>query len=219
VRGEAMPEWITPAEAFRMILRGKHPENPGLAEQITSELWFAYPEMQKKKLQQKGHSPAGFEAAKNARDLLVKTFRDGDIAGRGILQRRAPVIDIDLADARTGSLFIWNQALDCSLTVPGRKYVNVVLKEADIRPLCGARRRGRPQEYDWEAIKAKAFALMNYHGDFRTDDPEWNVQERLVEQLADFCGAPDSLIREKLPAWLEEWRKEKTKVSTVSENQ
>jgi hypothetical protein len=214
---------VTPVEAFRMILRAKHPENPGLAEQITSELWFAFPEMQKKRLQEKGHSLAGFEAAKNARDLLVKTFRDGDIAGRGILQRRAPVIDIDLTDARTGALLIWDQALDCSLTVPGRKYVNVVLKETDIRPLCGAR-RGRPQEYDWEAIKAKAFALMDYHGDFSPDDPEWNVQARLEERLADFCQeqygrVPDSSLREKSPSWLDEWRKQKSQgISELSEN-
>jgi hypothetical protein len=214
-----MPEWIMPAEAFYMILRAKHPANPGLADQITSAVWFYYPKMQTEK-----HSAADVEAAKNALDLLVKSFRDGRIAGRGILQAGHAAIDIDPTDKRIGILSVWQRELDCSLVVPGRKFVNVFLKETDIRPLCV--KRGRPQEYDWQAIKAKAFALMDHHGNFRPDDPEWNAQARLEEQLADFCQAeyghaPEaSSLREKLPAWLKEWREQKSQgISALSENQ
>jgi hypothetical protein len=77
-------------------------------------------------------------------------------------------------------------------------------------------RRGPPPKYDWAAIRDETFLLMNLNGDFSDDKPEWDRQARLEKKLQDFCSgkkrddepAP-STLREKLPGWLAEWRKQK----------
>ena len=47
------------------------------------------------------------------------------------------------------------------------------------------RRIGRPP-HDWDGtIKRRVFELMDYHGPFSADDPDWNVQARLVEKIED----------------------------------
>ena len=81
-----------------------------------------------------------------------------------------------------------------------------------------ASKGGRRQEYSWDEIKSEAMRLMDYHGDFSADDKEWNKQARLEEALMNFCSKKYgqtpaiSTLREKIPAWLEEWRSRKRMV-------
>ena len=49
-------------------------------------------------------------------------------------------------------------------------------------------RRGPPPKYAWGAIRDEAFRLMNHHGDFSDDDPEWDAQARLEKKLQEFCS-------------------------------
>jgi hypothetical protein len=80
-------------------------------------------------------------------------------------------------------------------------------------------RRGPPPKYDWSAIREEAFHLMDLHGDFSDDNPEWDRQARLEEELLLFCAnkfgkdkepSPSRLRdRDRIPCWLAEWRKPK----------
>lgn len=89
---------------------------------------------------------------------------------------------------------------------------------ADLSGEASERKGGRPPEFPWGEIKAEAIGLMDYHGDFSTDDEEWNAQARLEEALTEFCSKKydrvpsPSTLREKLPAWLAEWRNRKLTV-------
>ena len=71
---------------------------------------------------------------------------------------------------------------------------------------------GPKPEFEWGRIETKCYALMDHHGDFTPDDPDWDCQARLEEALMKLCqetwahepGA--STLREKLPGWLWTWR-------------
>jgi hypothetical protein len=83
-------------------------------------------------------------------------------------------------------------------------------------------RRGPPPKYAWDAIREEAFRLMNHHGDFSDDNPEWDRQARLEEELQLFYAnkfgkdkepSPSRLRdRDRIPCWLAEWRKPKEAV-------
>lgn len=71
------------------------------------------------------------------------------------------------------------------------------------------RRIGRPP-HDWDGtIKRRVFELMDYHGPFSADDPDWNVQARLVEKIEDEFRVSATQIRKYLPAMIEEWTSRK----------
>jgi hypothetical protein len=130
-----MPEWITTAEGFRMILRATKPDSPGLADQITSAVWFFHPKMHMENQKRgRGHSPADIAAARTAFDLFVSEYQVGRIPSRGILNGTGP-IDIDPLDAMTGSLSVFEWKLDCAF---GRMFRNVVVDKASVRRVIAA---------------------------------------------------------------------------------
>jgi hypothetical protein len=74
-----------------------------------------------------------------------------------------------------------------------------------------ARPGGRPPAYDWDAIRQLAVELMEHNGEFSGDDPDWNVQARLEDALAERFGVSTSALRLKLPKILSDWRKTKVR--------
>ena len=76
-------------------------------------------------------------------------------------------------------------------------------------------KRGRKPKFDWSAIQAEAVRLMDHHGEFSPDDPEWNAQARIEAALFSFCSrlgdAEPSVtqLREYVRAWLSDWRESK----------
>jgi hypothetical protein len=74
-----------------------------------------------------------------------------------------------------------------------------------------SKKRGPRPAYPWQKIEARLVQLMDYHGDFSADDPEWNAQARLEDKLMEFCEAecqrspsPSQLraqIKPRLAAW------------------
>jgi hypothetical protein len=70
-------------------------------------------------------------------------------------------------------------------------------------------RRGRKPAYDWAAIQKATFKLMDHHGPFSVDDPDWNAQARLEDALTEKFGVGISTLREQLPKFLADWRKTK----------
>jgi hypothetical protein len=213
-----MPEWIALTEAFRMILRSKHPVRPALADEIQSYAWDHF--QGTRFWFETNLTSDEIIAVNKTLELLNESVADKKIRLRGAPGPSKPLEDIDSAD---GKLHVFDEKFEVVRNNKIiRTYYRVHCNGTDIRSLCV--KRGRPRKYNWEVIKAETFVLMDHHGDFSPDDPEWNAQARLEEKLANFCQVqygcePDSLLREKLPAWLDEWRKGKTQVSTVSENQ
>jgi hypothetical protein len=75
-----------------------------------------------------------------------------------------------------------------------------------------AGRGGRPPLVDWTVAKAEIFRLMDHHGEFSADDPEWNAQVRLEEAIQKFCVSKfgvepaTSTSRGHLGEALRDWR-------------
>jgi hypothetical protein len=71
---------------------------------------------------------------------------------------------------------------------------------------------GRPAAVDWDVVKEEVIRLMDYHGEFGSDLPEWNAQARLVERIEGFCETKfkvrpaASTIHTHLTPWLVEWK-------------
>jgi hypothetical protein len=91
----------------------------------------------------------------------------------------------------------------------------IVSEEARTQSSPTASRRGRPPKYHWDLIETKGRQLMDHHGDFDPNDPEWDAQARLEEALIKFCedtwnDAPAlSSLRSKIAEWLPDWRRDK----------
>ena len=64
--------------------------------------------------------------------------------------------------------------------------------------------------------KDEVIQLMDYHGDFGADSPEWKVQARLEDEIEAFCDSKfkkrpaKSTIQRHIKPWLADWRKAKT---------
>jgi hypothetical protein len=75
---------------------------------------------------------------------------------------------------------------------------------------------GRPKAVDWDIVKTEALRLMDHHGEFISGGAQWNAQARLEVALKIFCEnrfghePADSTFRGYIPAWLIEWRANKT---------
>jgi hypothetical protein len=87
-------------------------------------------------------------------------------------------------------------------------------KRARERPAGETTKRtsGRPPVVDWPLVQQEAHRLMEYHGDFKPCDPDWNVQAKLEELLLRYCSSTfgkepsTSALRTRIPSWLDEWR-------------
>lgn len=84
------------------------------------------------------------------------------------------------------------------------------------------RKRGAKERIQWGAIKIEMMRLMDHHGDFSSDDPEWDAQARLEEALKQYCQRQfgdepsDGALRQKLPEWLDEWHSGKSQGISTS---
>ena len=83
---------------------------------------------------------------------------------------------------------------------------------ADLSGKASDKRRGPRDAYPWKKIEAKLIRLMDHHGDFSADDPEWNAQARLEQKLMVFCeeecrrSPSPSQLRTRVRPWLAAWR-------------
>jgi hypothetical protein len=76
-------------------------------------------------------------------------------------------------------------------------------------------RRGRTPSINWEVVDVEVFRLMDYHGEFMTGDPNWNVKARLEEEIRNFIETKfdtkptTSTIRAHVSSALINWRSRK----------
>lgn len=69
---------------------------------------------------------------------------------------------------------------------------------------------GRPRKFSSAAVADEVWLLMDHHGEFCADDPDWNAQARLVEAIrAKFGEASDSTLEDYIKEPLAAWRKAK----------
>jgi hypothetical protein len=75
---------------------------------------------------------------------------------------------------------------------------------------------GRPPAVDWEMVGREVWRLMNHHGEFSADDPDWNAQARLESALADFCETTfdkrpsETTIKDHIREPLRRWRQSRS---------
>ena len=73
-------------------------------------------------------------------------------------------------------------------------------------------KRGRKPAYDWAMIETEALRLMDHHGEFSPDDPDWNAQARLESAVLEFCARKwdeepsKTQLRSHIRDWLTNWR-------------
>ena len=51
---------------------------------------------------------------------------------------------------------------------------------------------------------------MDHYDDFSADDPDWNVELRLVEKLEDELGISRTTLYEMIPPKVDAWRRSKS---------
>jgi hypothetical protein len=74
----------------------------------------------------------------------------------------------------------------------------------------GGKSKGGRKPYDRQAIEKRVGELMDHHGDFSTDDPDWNTDARLVEKLEDELGISRTTLYETIPPMVDAWRRSKS---------
>jgi hypothetical protein len=84
------------------------------------------------------------------------------------------------------------------------------------KPAAAPHPRGRKPAGNWKIVDAEVFRLMDYHGEFSDDDPEWNAQARLEAAIADFCQKKfnkppsEATIRAHVCQFLKRWRQSRS---------
>jgi hypothetical protein len=119
------------AEAFRALLRERYPQQPELADDVTSGDWFRWPTMRH------NWPPEAIAAAKSAHAEILATIRDRRPPLRGFNERGEPA-DIDPLDVATGRIKIFENAIEVALD--GKKmrtWRRVELCDATIVPPTG----------------------------------------------------------------------------------
>jgi hypothetical protein len=81
----------------------------------------------------------------------------------------------------------------------------VYVRRADLAP---KGKGGRKGVLDKLAVSREVERLMDWHGDFRADDPQWNAQARLINAIREKfqTDAADSTIEGYVKKPLAEWR-------------
>jgi hypothetical protein len=193
-----MAELLSTVEAYRAIVRAKYPERDDLL-QIESLHQMRYA----KQLGIKDPNPAH-----EVLDLLRTGVASRKIRLYGVLKNCLPA-DIDPIDARAGELSVFDGTLKIyeskDTLRTSRIYTSVHCYANDL-PLPKGK-GGRPPKLDKAAVSAEVGRLMDHHGEFSADDPDWNAQVRLIEALRkEFGEASDSTFEEYIKQPLTDWR-------------
>jgi hypothetical protein len=83
---------------------------------------------------------------------------------------------------------------------------------ADIESTPAPHPGGRPPAVDRVMVGQEVSRLMNHHGEFSADDPDWNAQARLEAAIADFCETTfckrpsETTIKDNIREPLKRWR-------------
>jgi hypothetical protein len=206
------------ADAFRAILRSKHPEREDL-QQIDSYQWF-YRRRRRIVGRNVIHDQAD-EPAYAAYDLLKAGIKGQKIRLHGCLNG-ALAADINPIDAREGELYVFadgggwpTQKQVPRLEIyeskgsrhPSRTYTHVHCYTDDLQLPKG--KGGKPPRLDRAAVSAEVGRLMDHHGEISPDDPDWNALVRLYDALRQKFGLEladstlESYVKEPLAKWRE----------------
>jgi hypothetical protein len=78
------------------------------------------------------------------------------------------------------------------------------------RKKAAEKKKAGRKAHNREAVKKRVFKLMDHHGDFSADDPDWNVELRLVEKLEDELGISRTTLYEMISPMVDAWRRSKS---------
>jgi hypothetical protein len=165
-------------------------------------------------------------AAKSAHKAICSAIQTQSLRLAGCLGRKEPA-DINPIESARGNVDV----LDGTLTIYDgsamlRAYTHLHCYEDEITPLLARPHvekvvaappmrkgiGGRPPAADWAVVKVEFLRLMEHHGDFSVDDPEWNAVERAYDALHAFCAAKfgrevaRTTLQDHVTPWLTDWR-------------
>jgi hypothetical protein len=214
---------MSTVKAFRTILRAKYPERKDLL-QIDSYQWF-YDRQQIEINDQASNpfdgvliAPTDDQPAYEALSVLRDGVASGLIRLRGISDTKQTA-DIDPIHAQQGNLDVFAGTLTFEHSDVFRtkeKYTSVYVYADDLAKIverpAPKGKGGRPPKYDRAAVAAEVQSLMDHHGEFSDDDPDWNAQARLCDAIrGKFGEASDSTIEDYIKDPLARWRKQHPK--------
>jgi hypothetical protein len=164
-------ELITPAEAFRLVLRARYPERPALADEIVSSDWF---------LDRQRRPP--FEGTAEARDCVAafealnafyKHVVHHEIRLRGVSQSDNHPRDVDPIEQAVGDLNIWEGTLDCRQRGVGNFFQNIWAHKTDVMRII----RG-PSSASRSPKKASFETYSKFQRDKRAATGNWSSREQ-----------------------------------------
>jgi hypothetical protein len=148
----------------------------------------------------------------------------GNELRRALASRNLSAVEHDRTSGRLIEIEaeFWNSDAAAAVLEEGVRVRTVRLDEHKLPVLISAsdlasfvqqtRRRGRPQEYPWDALKDYALAVLQENGAPTTDDPEFRTQSDLEKKVAAKCfdmvgrEPAESVLRTHVSKWLEEYQ-------------
>jgi hypothetical protein len=218
--------FLTTAEAFRALLLALSPS--AKAEEIDSYDWFHRAHIRREDCTQEE-----IDNANRAIKLLCESVRSEEIPLRGFFEENKPSISIDPFECRFGTLDVFKAELECYADVreawPARTYSNIHCVKSDVDKIVEsitkekttsqtppAKAGGRPPVVDWTMVDEEVFRLMDDNDEFSPDDPDWNAQARLEEEIADYCESifgkrpGETTIKDNIRDPLKRWRQRRS---------
>jgi hypothetical protein len=190
-----MSKLVPLADAFRMVLRAESTERPKFADEI-NPLYFQFPASM-------GATESEMTTAKAVKEKLRLAILQQHVRLHGCIEGGSAA-DVNVIEIQQNGIYWFKGEVHYR---DGRKCLNVHCYEDEIRALAKKTGKGgRPTKFDRAAVAAEIERLMDHHGEFSADDPDWNAQERLKEALREKFGeaAPstfDDYIVEPLAKW------------------
>lgn len=214
----AVPAWVSLLDALRLVVRlqtGDDDLARGMNDKWIREGYYAFEPDEVR------------EAYRNAAELLRRALQTGRIKGRGQSANEGKVREIEVyewsgyyCDFRRGGLTNEHEAPKfirlSQIETEGLLDALNGEREAPSKEAAADRGKGgRKPDLDKETRERAVFDLMDYHGDFSADDPEWNAQARLEGKIrtlvADTTGKEpaSSTVRGYVREPLKKWRARK----------
>lgn len=211
-----LPSWISLLDAARLVV-GLQTGDAELADAMTDP-WI-------RKAAYAYDTTVARAAYVSAIEALSAAMRAGRIRGRG----RPPSEDRDReieahewasysCDFREGGLVSFHCAprfIRLSLIETESLLAALGVKRAPAGTDAAQSKGGRKPDVAEETIDRLVFELMDHHGEFSADDPEWNAQARLEDKVRTLAvqqtgkDPSTSTVREYVRKSLKKWRAQK----------
>ena len=148
-------------------------------------------------------------SAEDARSRLWRALQSCEVKAFGVnaAGNRVPIEPHEFVDLQLGEY-----------ALKGGHHRDIMLGREDVLGQFEAAgtpkaKSGAKPQFQYGPLRDELVRLMIFHGEFSTDDPEWNGQEKLIEALQRFHADKyqrepgRSTLQPHVDKWLTEWRR------------